>query len=78
MTDFNKFLRDNLNAFLERENISNITFAKWYGTTPNYVSLLRNGHKNIDVAKFANALTSNGYDFVINFKTQKLLTLNLK
>lgn len=65
----NEFLKESLNAFLETENISNITFAEWYGTTPNYVSQMRNGHRNIDLSKFATALTNNGYCFKIDENT---------
>lgn len=67
----NQFLKESLNNFLEAENISNITFAEWYGTTPNYVSQMRNGHRNIDVSKFAAALTNNGYGFKFDFKKMK-------
>jgi len=67
----NEFLKTSLNNFLESENISNITFAEWYGTTPNYVSQMRNGHRNIDLSKFASALTRNGYEFKIDFKKMK-------
>lgn len=66
----NEFLKESLNAFLETENISNITFAEWYGTTPNYVSQMRNGHRNIDLSKFASALTSNGYNFRIDINNK--------
>lgn len=69
---FDIFLKDSLNAFLTSENISNITFSEWYGTTQNYVSQLRNGYRRIDLARFSQALLKNGYMFVIDLEHKNI------
>jgi len=71
--NFNKFLSEELDKFLTTYKVSGIKFAEAYGTTPVYVSKMRNGHRNLDIATFAQAVHKLGYKFIIDIPNKKLV-----